>query len=126
MAMNPDRPNNEASLQASTTSIGATPVAGWTVATNAGQLQRVFASAGGTTIGTIIVAVAINGGSDITSGGLTIAAGTGARAASTYEFQTNIGSAVVYVNEGDIISFTPSLGGGVSVPGAFGAVIRTI
>jgi hypothetical protein len=125
MAYPQDRPNNEASLQASTTSIGATPLAGWTVATNAGQLQRVFAAAGGTTTGTITVAVAINGGSDITGGNLTIAAGSGARAGSVLEFQTNISSAV-YVQEGDIISFTPSLGGGVSIPGSFGAVIRSI
>jgi hypothetical protein len=126
MAMAQDRPNNEASLQASTSSIGATPVAGVTVATNAGQIQRVFAAAGGTTTGTITVAVAVNGGADITNSGLTIAAGSGARAGSVYEFQTNIGTAAVYVNEGDFISFTPSGGGGVSVPGSFGCVIRTI
>jgi hypothetical protein len=49
------RPNNEASLQAQTTSIGALPVAASCVVTNAGYLQRVTAAAGGTTTGTITV-----------------------------------------------------------------------
>jgi hypothetical protein len=126
MAYTPDRPQNEASLQCATASIGASPAAGSCVATNAGQIQRVFASAGGTTTGTISVSVQINNGSDITNGLLTIAAGSGSRPASVLEFQSNIGTGAVYVNEGDCIVFTPSLGGGSAIPGSFGCVIRTL
>ena len=31
----------------------------------------------------------------------------------------------VYINEGDCITFTPSGGGGASIPGAFALVIRS-
>lgn len=120
------RPINDVDFSSSTSSIGATPVAGVTVATVSGFVQRVIAAAGGTTTGTIAVAVAINGGSDITAGGLTIAAGSNPRAGSVMEF-AGIGSASgVFVNEGDFISFTPSGGGGASIPGSFALVVRSI
>jgi hypothetical protein len=120
------RPLNEAPLAASTSSIATTPVAGVTVATESGYVQRVMAAAGGTTTGTIAVAVSINGGSDITGGGLTVAAGTGARAGSVMEFAMVGASSGVFVNEGDFISFTPSGGTGATIPGAFALVVRSI
>jgi hypothetical protein len=121
------RPTNEASLQCATTSIATTPVAASTVSSNAGLLQRVTAAAAGTTSGTIAIAVSINNGSDVTSGLFTIPAGTGVRAGTVMEFNL-IGTTnpAPFVNEGDIITFTPSGGGGASIPGAFGAVIRSI
>jgi hypothetical protein len=88
-----------------------------------GVLQRVYAAPGGTTTGTIAVAVTINGGADITGGALTIAAGANARANPGLEL-AKIGASAVNINEGDLITFTPSGGGGASIPGAFTAVIR--
>jgi hypothetical protein len=120
------RPLNDVDFAASTSSIATTPVAGVTVATVSGFVQRIVAAAGGTTTGTIAVAVSINGGSDITGGGLTVAAGTGARAGSVMEFAMVGSSSGVFVNEGDFISFTPSGGTGATIPGAFALVVRSI
>lgn len=126
MPMNPNRPFKETALTVQTSSIGASPAAAPIVSPVSGILERVAAGPGGTTTGTIAVAVAINGGSDVTGGGLTVAAGTGARAGSVYELsQVGAGATSgVYVNEGDVIVFTPSGGGGASIPGSFAAVIR--
>jgi hypothetical protein len=108
---------------AQTTSIGTTPVAGVSIAPCDGFISEVMAAAGGTTTGTITVAVAVNGGSDIASGALQIAAGTGARNGASVAIPL-VGSSAVYVNKGDFIAFTPSGGTGSSIPGAFAAVIR--
>jgi hypothetical protein len=123
---NVSRPKRvEVALTEGTTSIGAIPVAAAVVAPVAGFVQRVYATPSGTTTGTITVAVAINGGSDICAGGLTIAAGSGSRNNPPFEFPANIGTgAGPSVSEGDIISFTPSGGGGSSIGGAFTLVIR--
>jgi hypothetical protein len=128
MALNVNRALNEAHLSESTTSIASSPVVACAVATNSGYVQRCIASAGGTTTGTINVTVIINNGSDITNGNLNIAAGSNARNGSVYELPLiGAGSTSgVWVNEGDIITFTPSGGTGSSIPGAFGLVIRTL
>jgi hypothetical protein len=119
------RPNNEASLQAATTSIATTPVAASVINTNAGYIQRVIAAAAGTTSGTITVAITINGsGTDVANGTLTIPAGTGARAGTVIELPVAVSTAAVFVQEGDVITFTPSGGTGSSIAGAFGAVVR--
>lgn len=120
------RPLNEVALATNTTSIATTPVAATAIATESGWLQRVMAAAGGTTTGTIAVAVSLNGGSDLTGGALTVAAATGARAGSVLEFAGVGASSGVFVNEGDCFTFTPSGGTGASIPGAFAAVIRSI
>lgn len=121
MTLPTPRPFRDDPLVAATASIATTPAVGIVVATRAGVIERVFAAAGGTTTGTIAVAVAVNGGADITGGNLTVAAGTGARAASVYELGMLDG---VAVSEGDLITFTPSGGAGASIAGAFAAVIR--
>ncbi len=121
MTLPTPRPFQEETLCESTTSIATTPVAASAIVPRAGVIERVMAAAGGTTTGTIAVSVAVNGGSDITGGNLTIAAGTGARAASVYELGMLDG---VAVNEGDLITFTPSGGTGSSIPGAFAVVLR--
>lgn len=123
MALPVSRPFYDTPVDAQTTSIGGSPVAAVSVAHMSGYLQRVIAAAGGTTTGTIAVSVIVNGGSDVTAGALTIAAGTGARAGSILELAPT-GANAVTVNEGDCITFTPSGGGGASIPGAFVAVIR--
>lgn len=123
MSLPPKFPFSDVLLAESTTSVGATPVPAVFVSPCAGILRRLYASAGGTTTGTIAVAVAINAGSDITGGALTIAAGTGARNNAGLSLP-HVGASAVIVAEGDVITFTPSGGGGASIPGAFAAVIR--
>ncbi len=127
MALVPNRPNNsEVVIAESTTSIATSPIAAYAVVPTAGYVQRCFAAAGGTTTGTITVAIAVNGGSDICNSALTIAAGSGARNNPVLELPL-VGTAAgdtVFVNEGDFISFTPSGGTGSSIGGAFALVIR--
>jgi len=123
MPLTKDRPLNEVTLAESTTSIATSPVAVSAVVATAGHIQRVAAAAGGTTTGTIAVAVSVNGGADITGGNLTIPAGAGARNGAVYELPL-VGASAVFVNEGDLITFTPSGGTGATIPGAFAAVIR--
>jgi hypothetical protein len=117
--------NREKEVNAASPSIGLSPVAGVAVAPISGFIQRVMAAPGGTTTGTITVAVAINGGSDIANSLLTIAPGSNARAGTVVELNP-LGSTLPYaaVSEGDCITFTPSGGGGSSISGAFGCVIR--
>ncbi len=123
-----NRPLNEAAMCEGTTSIATAPVVAVMCVPIAGFVERVMAAAGGTTTGTINVAVSINGGADITGGNLNVAAGGGARAGAVWELGVNGAGATdgVWVNEGDILTFTPSGGTGNSIPGAFTAVIRTI
>ena len=115
----------EVSLAEGTTSIATTPLAAQIVSPVAGYLERVYATASGTTTGTITVAVSINGGSDACAGGLTIAAGSGSRNNPPFEFPAAGSSIGPAVSEGDTITFTPSGGTGASIGGAFTAVIRT-
>ena len=124
MALPQVRPINEVSVFAQTTSIATTPVAGVAVAPVTGYIDRVFAVSDGTTTGTITVAVKINGGSDIASGALQIAAGSGNANNAGVQIPL-VGSGAAHVAEGDVITFTPSGGTGTSIPGAFAAVIRT-
>lgn len=125
MAYPSQRPLNEEVITESTTSIATTPVAVAAIAPCSGYIHRVFAGAGGTTTGTITVAVAINGGSDICGSALTIAAGAGTLNSTPYIFPLT-GANAQFVNEGDYITFTPSGGTGSSIPGAFSLVIRKI
>lgn len=124
MALVPTRPYNEMALCESTTAIGTTPVAATAVVSSPGYVQRGIAGAAGTTTGTITVAVTINGGSDIFGGALTLAAG--AYPKNTVELPlVGAGSTSgIFVNEGDVITFTPS-GGTSANAGAFSLVIRT-
>jgi hypothetical protein len=109
-------------LAEGTTSIATTPIAAVAVAPASGILRKVYAATSGATTGTITVAVSINGGADVTGGKLTIAAGAGGNNPGLD--LPKVGASVVYVNEGDVIAFTPSGGTGASISGAFAAVIR--
>ena len=62
MPINPPRPYNDVPVSAGTASIGASPAAAAAIAPASGYVECVMAAAGGTTTGTITVAVAINGG----------------------------------------------------------------
>jgi len=110
-------------LAEGTTSIATTPVAAVMISPINGYISALLASAGGTTTGTIAVAVTINGGSDITNSLLTIAAGTGARNNPSLGL-AKVGTKQFAVSEGDVITFTPSGGTGASIPGAFAAILR--
>ena len=118
MALPLNRPIDEVVVVARTTSIGATPAAGSTVAVAKGFLERAYAFSEGASSGTIAVAVSINGGSSVGSISFT----GGANASGSVEL--GLASANLYVNEGDLITFTPSGGGGSTIPGHFYAVIN--
>jgi hypothetical protein len=112
------RPIDEIPVYARTTSIGATPVAASTIAIAKGYLERAFAFSEGASTGTIAVAVAINGGTAVGSISFT----GGANASGSIEL--GLASAGLWVNEGDLITFTPSGGGGATIPGHFYAIIN--
>lgn len=122
------RPFSDAILAESTTSIATTPVAASMVAPCNGFMHKVYAASNGTFTGTITVKVTISSSTstDVTSGTLTIAAGSGVQSVSVEIPKTVManGLSMVPVNEGDLITFTPSGGTGASIPGAFTAVIR--
>ena len=116
------RPVNEWTVTCKTASVGTTPAAAWCVAPVKGKIVRTFAVSNGTTTGTVAVAVTTTASaSDIGAGGLSIPAGAGALPVE--DFPANAaGNALV--NEGDVITFTPSGGTGSSIAGYFCAVIR--
>lgn len=122
MALPSNFPFSDVVLSEGSTSIATSPVPAVMVATCPGILRKVFGASNGTTTGTITIAVSINGGSDITGGALTIAAGAGGNNPGLD--LPKVGANANYVNEGDIITFTPSGGTGASIAGAFSAVIR--
>jgi hypothetical protein len=120
MSLPTPRPFSDVALVESTTSIATSPVAASMIAPRAGVIERLMAGAAGITTGTISVSVTINGGSDITSGNLTVPAGSGGPG-TVLEFAT---LDAPHVNEGDVITFTPSGGTGSNIGGAFAVVIR--
>jgi hypothetical protein len=104
-----------------TASVGTTPAAAWCVAPVKGKIVRTYAVLEGTITGTAAIAVGINGGADIGTGALAIGPGGAGSEASDTPANANQSARV---NEGDVISFTPSGGGGASIPATFHAVIR--
>lgn len=105
-------------VTAFTSSSAATPVAAVGVAMNAGIIERVSGVAVGvTTAGPITVTVSTAAG---TVGTFTIVAGT--NSTGTAEFGPLALNA--FVNEGDLITFTPAGGTGTTIPGLFTAVVR--
>src|ERR1700761_7240541 len=84
-----------------TSSIAATPVAAVGLVMNAGTIERVGGVAAGITTGTITVTVSTAVG---TVGTFTIAAGTNSTGSAEFGPLT----ANAFVNEGDIITFTPA------------------
>lgn len=117
MALSINRQFDEQVVYARTTSIGATPAAGSTIATKKGRLTRAYAFSEGSSSGTIAVAVAINGGSTLATISFTGAANGTGTVAIPY-------SVAAQVQENDLITFTPSGGSGATIPGHFYAVIR--
>jgi hypothetical protein len=118
MALPINRQFDELAVSARTTSIGATPVAASTIAVCKGYLERAFAFSEGASTGTIAVAVAINGGTSV--GSISFTGGTN----TSGSIELGLASASLWLNEGDLITFTPSGGGGATIPGHFYAVIN--
>jgi hypothetical protein len=118
MALPINRPATDIATYATTTSIATTPVAATCIVPAAGFLQRVVVTAAATTTGTVAVAVGVNGATDVTGGVVSLAASTGIHSAIC-DIPTPIS-----VNEGDLITLTPSGGTGATVVGYFAVVIR--
>ena len=118
MALPVNEPVNEVVVGCYTTSLGATPVAGWAASPVKGRLVRTYAVVStGTSTGSGTIAVKINGaGSDIGA----LAVPIGAAGTTT----TDAPAGTRDVNEGDAISFTPAGAGGAGVTGQMYAVIR--
>lgn len=117
MALPVPRPDFDGpTIYARTASIGASPVAGATVAVRKGRIQRAFAFSEGASTGTITVTVAVGG----VSVGTIVFTG-GSNAFGTSEFSP---SGTVECLEGDVVTFTPAGGGGASIGGHFYAIIR--
>lgn len=121
MSLPTRRPLNRIYLAESTTSMASTPVAMIFIAPESGYLREIIGATTGTTTGTITLAVTVNGGSDVTSSGLTIAAGSG-YTPSTYTVPLS-GVNAVAISPGDVIAVTPSGGTGSSIGGAVTLVI---
>ena len=117
MALSINRQFDEVIVTARTTSIGATPVAASTIAVAKGYLERAYAFSEGASTGTIAVAISINGGTSVGSISFTGGANTSG------SIELGLLSSAIYVNESDLITFTPSGGGGATIPGHFHAVI---
>jgi hypothetical protein len=114
-------PFNELIVSTKTASVGAAPATAYCVAPCRGLVVRTYAVIEGTITGTAAIAVGINGGPDIGTGALAIAAGSAGSEASDTPANANQSARV---NEGDVISFAPSGAGGASIPATFHAVIR--
>jgi hypothetical protein len=107
-------------LDVGTASVGSTPQAAFVRVPKRGRIEKTGVIVTGALTGTLAVAVAINGGSSITS-----AAISQATPASATVFQSLLNSTdAADVNEDDVISFTPSGGTGASTTGYFFAVIH--
>lgn len=114
MALPINRPFQEVAVYARTTSIGAGGLPGSTVAISKGLIQRVFAFSEGAASGTITVAVTVNA---VAVASFTFTGALNAR--GSFELATPVS-----VEDGDLITFTPSGGAGATIPGHFYAVIR--
>lgn len=121
MALPIKEPLNETPVFAVTTSCATTPVAAITIAPVKGRIVRTFAVSYGTTTGTIAVAIATTSSPSGITSGLVIPAGAG----SLSDTDNPTPATAIYVNEGDVITFTPSGGTGATIGATFCAVIRS-
>jgi hypothetical protein len=121
MALPVNHALREYQVFAYSSSIGASPIVAYVRVPRKGRIVSVGVVQNGAVTGTTAVALAINGGSAISSGALAVTAGAAGTA-----FRADLNSTdTADVSEDDVISFTPSSGTGASITGAFWAVIRT-
>jgi len=101
-------------------SIASSPTAAYLIVPRSGRIIKTYGVSYGTTTGTTAVAVAINGGSAISSAALSIAAGN-----AGVEVEANVNATdAAQVQDGDVISFTPSGGTGSTIGGMFTVAIN--
>ena len=111
----------EYTLSCHSPSIGASPIVGYVRVPKRGRMVKIGVVQSAAVTGTGAVAVAINGGTAITSAAM---AAITAGGAGTLFTATLNGTDVADVNEDDVISFTPSGATGATITGHFFAVIR--
>lgn len=120
MTLPVNEPFNEVVVSCKTASVGTTPVACYAVAPAKGRIVRTYGVLEGTiTTAAAAVAIAINGGSNI--GALSIPVGVAGQGASDAPAAAGVDRTV---QEGDVISFTPSGATGANISANFHAVIR--
>jgi hypothetical protein len=122
MALPVNHPLKDYQLSGFTASIATSPVAVQVVVPFSGRIMKTYGVSYGTTTGTTAVAVAVNGGSAISSAALSIAAGgAGVKVEAT---PTSGDFNACQVKDGDVVSFSPSGGTGASIGGTFTALIK--
>lgn len=120
MALPVSHPLSEAVVSCHTASVATTPIACHCRAPFRGTILKVFSILGGAiTGGDATVVTAING-TTVTGGTITIANSSSAAG----DFDSAVPTALNFVNEDDVISFTATGATGSSIPCQFGAVIR--
>jgi hypothetical protein len=103
-----------------TTSVGATPVACYNTSPWRGTVMKIIATTqGAITTTDSVIAFALNGTAN-TAGNLTIPVASAAAGQSVVQIATS----PIYVNDGDVITLTPSGGGGTNIPCAFIVTLR--
>lgn len=120
MSLPNNHPLNERTISCFTTSVGGTPIAAHVPAPFRGKLIKVESILGGAiTSADATIAVAI-GGNAVTGGAITITQSGSA----VGDYDSAIPSGANEVNEGDVVSFTPSSASGANIPCHFFATFR--
>jgi hypothetical protein len=117
MALTTLHPLSEVVINANSTSIGATPIVAYARAPFRGKIVKVGLNQTAAVTGTGTLTVAING-TAVTGGVATYTAGSAGTHFSA------IPTALNFVNEDDVISFTPAGATGATIAGNCYAVIR--
>jgi hypothetical protein len=113
-------PLNDTQVDCYSASIGATPASAFVRVPSRGRLMLVGAVAGGAiTTADAAIAVKINGVT-VPAAAFTVPVAGAAAGQNVNQVPT----ASTFVNEDDVISFTPSGASGAAVPASFYAVIR--
>jgi hypothetical protein len=121
MTLPVSHPLKEYHLNVYISSIGATPTVGYVAVPKKGRIVGIKAVQSAAVTGTSAVAVAVNGGTALSSLALSI---TGGSAGTEFSATANSTDASD-VSEDDVISLTPSGATGASIAGYFTLVIRT-
>lgn len=101
-------------------STGATPVAAYIRAPFRSNIRKVTCVLGGTLTADATVTIAVNG----TSVGTFVLTAAGSVAGSIFSVTSMTTTTGSYVNEDDVVSFTPASGTGASIPGHFSCAFR--
>src|SRR2546430_4319208 len=117
MALTLNRMDGEVTISKATASIGASPAAVIMAAPRRGYIRHVLAFSEGASTGTVTITVQVAAKTALPTFSFT----GGTSAFGTGDFSQNINSSV---NEGDLITVTPSGGGGASIAGDIYVIIR--